>query len=148
MESLHYNNAATTFGALAAWVLCRLSRTPVVKWSCCSLSACTAQLMLLYRSGSVLTQVKAQTPAIPELLQSPNTHEGEVRGAGQGGLGRDVWGGGGGLLGGGGKQMAYLGFGCEVSQVVLSSKVLDEGGLCGDVGGQPHRLAYIGNAGQ
>ena len=44
--------------------------------------------------------------------------------------------------------MDHLGFGCEVSQVVLSSKVFDKGGLCGDVGGQPHRLAYIGNAGQ
>ena len=44
--------------------------------------------------------------------------------------------------------MAHLGFGCEVGQVVLASKVLDEGGLSGDVGGQPHRLAYIGNAGQ
>lgn len=44
--------------------------------------------------------------------------------------------------------MANLGFGCEVRQVVLAGKVLDEGGLCGDVGGQAHRLAYIGNAGQ
>lgn len=44
--------------------------------------------------------------------------------------------------------MAHLSFGCEVRQVVLACKVLDKGGLCGNVGGQPHRLAHVGYAGQ
>ena len=39
---------------------------------------------------------------------------------------------------GGTVDKAHLGFGCEVRQIVLASKVLDKGGLCGDVGGQPY----------
>lgn len=44
--------------------------------------------------------------------------------------------------------MAHLSFGCEVSQIILPRKVFNKGGLCGNVGGEPHRLAHVGYAGQ
>lgn len=47
-----------------------------------------------------------------------------------------------------GGDMGYLGFGGEIRQVVLPRKVLDKGGLGGDVGCQADRLADIGDTGQ
>ena len=85
---------------------------------------------------------KGTSATLPQVYEVCGEPGGDWGGRGEGrnmGLGGSVE---------GSAEMVHLGFGCEVSQIVLASKVLDEGGLCGDVGGQPHRLAYIGNAGQ
>ena len=43
---------------------------------------------------------------------------------------------------------AHLAFGDDVGQVLSPREALLEGGLGGDVGGEPDRLAHIGRAGQ